>query len=140
MKNNRIYLSGKITGETDYKAKFKSAKAELELYRRECNVNTPCRGCIFYDRDYVTMCRISDLFPDRFEVVNPADFKVDGKPWWVCMVYCIWRMLSCHYVYMLEDWQRSRGAIIEHRWAQRLGKQIIYQHHQKKLSVWTRES
>lgn len=125
--NNRIYISGKVTGDPDYLQKFKSARWELELSRRQCSAQKSCPGCIFYDRNYIYECTIKDLFPEHFEIVNPATFPVANRPWLLAMVYCVRKLMGCSYVYMLNDWQQSRGAKIEHRIAKVFNKQIIYQ-------------
>jgi hypothetical protein len=59
--------------------------------------------------------------------VNPVDFDLEGRPYWIAMIKCLWKLSRCKYVYFLRDWRYSRGAQIEHRWAKRLHKQIIYQ-------------
>jgi hypothetical protein len=131
--NNKIYIAGRITGDPGYKAKFKATEAMLSQARRFCkeraqrNEHQHCSGCPFYDRDYITMCRISDIFPRQIEVVNPVDFGLDGKPYWPAIIYCLWQLSQCRYVYFIRDWKQSRGAQIEHRWARWLKKQIIYQ-------------
>jgi hypothetical protein len=129
MQNNRIYIAGRITGDDDYKAKFKSAEAQVTEARRWCGnaFHNQCRSCIFYDRDRCTTCQISDVFPQQLEVVNPVDFDLEGRPYWIAMIKCLWKLSRCKYVYFLRDWRYSRGAQIEHRWAKRLHKQIIYQ-------------
>lgn len=127
--NNKIFISGKITGDEYYKPKFAAAEAELKQARKHCDgiFHPTCRNCVYQDRDYTTLCRIYRVFPLKVEVVNPATFRVEGWPWLMCMAVCLWRLTWCGYVYMLHDWQESRGARVEHRWAQRLGKHIIYQ-------------
>ena len=127
--NNKIYIAGKITGDEDYRAKFKYAEAHLTEARRWCGntYHNNCRNCIFYDRNWCTACRISDVFPHQLEVVNPVDFDLEGCPYWLAMLKCLWHLSRCKYVYMLRDWRQSRGAQIEHKWALRLKKQIIYQ-------------
>lgn len=127
--NNKIYIAGRITGDDGYKAKFKAAEAQLTEARRQCGdtFHSQCRYCIFYDRKWVTACRISDVFPQQLEVVNHVDFDLEGRPYWLAMLKCLWHLSRCKYVYMLRDWRQSRGAQIEHRWALRLKKQIIYQ-------------
>ena len=127
--NNKIFISGKITGDDDYKAKFKYAESQLVEARRWCGntYHNNCRHCIFYDRNWVTTCRISSLFPQQLEVVNPVDFDLEGQPYWLAIIKCLWKLSRCKYVYMLRDWKESKGAQIEHRWAQRLNKKIIYQ-------------
>ena len=124
--NNRIYIAGKITGDNDYKAKFKSARYNIEMARHNCS-KSRCQECPFYDRNYVTACRIFDLFPDYFEIVNPVDFHLEGKPYWITMLICRHKLRNCSYVYFLNDWEQSRGAKMEHRWALRWKKRIIYQ-------------
>jgi hypothetical protein len=127
--NNKIFVSGRITGDDDYKAKFKAAEAQLNEARKLCGsvYQNKCRWCIFYDRNWCTSCRISDVFPQQLEVVNPVDFDLEGRPYWLAMLKCLWKLSRCKYVYMLRDWRQSRGAQIEHKWALRLKKQIIYQ-------------
>lgn len=129
MNNNRIYIAGKVTGDPGYKAKFKAAEVELKEARRWCGnaFHNNCRQCVFYDRNWTTMCRISDVFPQQIEVVNPTSFKLDSRPYWVAMLVCLWNLRRCKYVYMLRDWKESRGARIEHRFAKRRRKMIIYQ-------------
>lgn len=127
--NNKIYIAGKITGDDGYKAKFKAAEAQLNEARQWCGntYHNQCRSCIFYDRNWCTTCRISDVFPQQLEVVNPVDFDLEGRPYWLAMIKCLWKLSRCKYVYMLRDWRQSRGAQKEHNWALRLKKQIIYQ-------------
>lgn len=125
--NNKIYIAGKITGDIDYKAKFKNAQYLLEFARRDCPKFKQCRDCLFYDRNYVTTCRISSVFPNQLEIVNPITFGVENRPWLFAMFYCIRRLLGCSYIYMLNDWEQSRGAKWEHWFAKLFNKQIIYQ-------------
>lgn len=127
--NNKIYIAGKVTGDLDYKEKFNDARFRIECARTECTKHHLClrNQCMFYDRDYVTTCRISNLFPEYFDVVNPAKFPIENRPWLLAMVYCISRMLKCHYVFMLRDWKDSRGAKVEHWFAKLFHKSIIYQ-------------
>jgi len=127
--NNKIYIAGKITGDEDYRAKFKAAEAQLNEARQRCvkTYHNQCRSCIFYDRNWCTTCRISDVLPQQLEVVNPVDFDLEGRSYWLAMLKCLWELSRCKYVYMLRDWRQSRGAQKEHNWALRLKKQIIYQ-------------
>lgn len=126
--NNKIYIAGKVTGDPDYKVKFNDARYRIESARKECSTYKQCQECIFYDRDYVTMCRISDLFPKHFEFVNPAKFeKVEKWPWLLAMVYCLFKMRGCTYVFFLKDWKESKGARWEHRQALRWKKRVIYE-------------
>ena len=136
--NNRIFISGKVTGDDGYKAKFKATESTLAQARRICSERTErrelqsCTGCPFHDRRWVTTCRISDIFPQQLQVVNPVDLDLEGKPYWLAMLKCLWQMRKCRYVYFLRDWKDSRGAQKEHRWAVRWKKQIIYQNPDEK--------
>lgn len=97
MINERIYLAGKITGDADYKAKFRKATAVLESM----------------DWNY-------------WFIVNPTIECKEHWSWLRCMVKCLFLLKGCKWVAMLPDWKESRGARIEHRVAQWLGKDIIY--------------
>ena len=125
--NNRIYIAGKITGDPDYKEKFRLAEWNINNAIRRCRDSKCCRDCRFYCRDYVYMCKIYDLFPSKIEIVNPIDFGLAGKSWLVAMIVCLHRLRKCSYVYMLKDWRQSRGARKEHRYAKFLKKRIIYE-------------
>jgi len=126
--NTKIYIAGRITGDEGYRAKFKAAEATLKQDHDQCvKHHGPCRGCAFQDYRYVTLCRIYDVWPQDIEIVNPVDFDLEGRPYWIAMIKCLWKLSRCKYVYFLRDWRYSRGAQKEHRWAKRLHKQIIYQ-------------
>lgn len=93
----RIYIAGKITGDAEYRVKFRAA--ELHLVRQGWE-------------------------PGR--IVNPVKACRESWPWWRCMMRCLRLLAGCGWVAMLPDWRESRGARIEHRWAFLLGKEIIY--------------
>lgn len=98
MKNNRIYIAGKITGDEKYRRKFETAERYLTGH----------------------------LEWDRKDVVNPVRECRRGWPWWRCMVRCLRLVAGCRWVAMLPDWNESRGARIEHAWARTLGKTVLY--------------
>ena len=125
--NNKIYIAGKITGDPEYKTKFKDAAAKLIQCRRNCTQKKPCGNCVFKDRDYLTSCRIKYIFPQELVIGNPVDFVCENKPYWLIMIRCLKQLRRCTYAYFLNDWNDSRGARCEHRWAIRWKKQIIYQ-------------
>lgn len=113
--NNRIYLSGRITGYHGYRAKFRRAET--------------------YINSRVFLYRNGYSLPKRyknFSVVNPTSFTLFGRDlshysWTIAMAVCLVKLLPCSYVYMLRNWSRSRGATIEHRLAKALKKDIMYQ-------------
>ena len=115
--NNKIFISGRITGDPNYPLKFEAAEAK---------VLQPG----FFDRHGVDAASRLGIF--GFKPVSPVDLTfldmpVRDFPWWVCMVVCLWHLLGCSYVYMLYDWPKSRGARIEHKVARFFRKHIIYQ-------------
>lgn len=59
-----------------------------------------------------------------YKVVNPTRLCKKKWSWLRCMVVCLWHLIWCDCVYQLQNWQDSRGAKIEYKWAKWLGKQI----------------
>ena len=117
--NNRIYIAGKITGDPNYREKFKSGAYECETAQFSATI-TPLQ--------YVL--RKNKIM--RFKPVCPTEFTLMGKPltehrWPVGMAVCLFKLLFCSFVYMLKGWPDSRGANIEHSTARFLRKRIIYQ-------------
>ena len=114
--NNRIFISGKVTGDNNHHSKFAAATdrvADPRFFNRH-GVRAALRGYRL------------------FRPVNPVALTFGGTPlryyrWSVCMAVCLWHLTFCSYVYFLRDWPQSRGAKIEHRWALLLHKHIIYQ-------------
>lgn len=97
----KIYISGKITGTTDYMERF--SKMEKKLTAR------------------------------GYEVINPAKIDDKGKPreWSWYMRRCIKLLVGCDAIYMLEGWETSDGAALEHMIAQELGIKVFYQRMRK---------
>lgn len=86
-----IYISGKVTGDENYKKKFKEAEE-----------------------------KIKKMYPAA-EIVNPtaADFP-DTYDWADCMRECMHMLKKCNSIYFIDDWQESAGACIERATALRL--------------------
>lgn len=100
----KIYISGKITGETHYIEKF--SKAYAYLMKK-------------YHKQY------KDL-----KILNPiilTNHLKAGSSWEDYMKICIKELIDCDIIYMLNDWRRSKGAILEHEIASQLKIKIIYQ-------------
>lgn len=86
-------------------------------------------GKITGDPDYKVKFNAAHLWLLRrgwAEVVNPVKACREGWPWWRCMLRCLRLVAGSQWVAMLPDWNESRGARIEHRWARFLGKNIMY--------------
>lgn len=62
-------------------------------------------------------------------IINPFDIKpfLGLKNWWCYMIADLWALRKCDSIYMLDGWQQSRGACIEHLYAVWTKKTIIYQ-------------
>lgn len=117
--NNRIYIAGKITGDPNYREKFKAGAYECE---------TACFSARITPLQWVM--RKNKIM--QFKTVCPTKFTLLGKPltdyrWTVGMAVCLVKLLPCSFIYMLKDWQDSRGANVEHNVARFLGKRIVYQ-------------
>ncbi len=48
-----------------------------------------------------------------YEVVNPVSLCSGSWSWKKCMKVCLAAMLKCDAVYLLPDWNDSKGAKIE---------------------------
>ncbi len=93
----KIYISGKITGLTPDQAFSFFNNAELYLTEK------------------------------GYEVINPITIPHEhDKTWESYMRNDLKALLDCDEIYMLNNWNESRGAIIEHDLANKLGLKIIY--------------
>lgn len=101
-----IYISGKITGDDNYRTKF--ATAEQRLIRDGYNVLNPVE------------------VGDKLDRVHQA-LGVAAPTWGDYMRKCLLEIINVKAVYMLRDWQESRGARLEHYIASELGINIVYE-------------
>lgn len=96
--SKRIYISGAITGTTDYMERFAQTEADLKKAGYEvvnpAKVNVQLPESTSYD-DYMKMS--------------------------LCMLE------TCDYIYMLRGWQDSKGANMELCKAKELKMHIFYQ-------------
>lgn len=94
-----IYIAGKISGLDLIKAKKNFKKAEVKLSEK------------------------------GYKVVNPMkEIKVDvSKTWEDYMIESFALLLKCDSIYMLNNWQTSKGARVEYAVAKSLGMSIIFQ-------------
>lgn len=98
MKTKRtIYISGKVTGTTDFVERF--ARAESRLKLQGWRVINPVKKC---------------------RHMNP-----NTTPWHHYMRRDIRLLTRCDAIYLLCGWRQSKGAIIERRLAVDLGMDII---------------
>ncbi len=94
----KVYISGKITGTTDYLARF--GDAEARLGRKGYTVINPAR------------------------VLNalPKDTTWQGY-----MLVALAMLLQADAVYMLSGWETSKGADIERAFAEYMGEEILWE-------------
>lgn len=67
------------------------------------------------------------LLNSQYRVVNPIWLCSPQWGWSRCMVRCISHLISCHAIYLLADWNKSKGARIEVFIAILMNKEILKQ-------------
>ena len=93
----RIYISGKITGTTDYKEKFEKAAEQIAAKGHE---------------------PINPVDVDKI---------VKNATWDEYMQIDLPLLRISHGILMLPDWRDSNGARLEHREAVRMQKRMFYE-------------
>lgn len=110
MRKKKVYLSGKMKGlsRDEYMKIFH--RAEMELSNADYWVISPIRfwGC-------------------RWAWVYPTIERVFGKKmaYTLVLLYDLWRLSKCDYIYKIPGWQESRGAMIEGAWAFHSGIKLV---------------
>lgn len=102
MKLGTIYIAGKISGldPKDVQIKFDEAAKKFEQI----------------GFDVIIPVQIVHQYADGF-----------NTDWDTAMELCMEKLTEATHIYMLQDWQDSNGAIIEHEKAKELNLSIIYQ-------------
>lgn len=100
--NNKIFISGQVSG-IDYKtAKYNFLRAERYWQKK------------------------------GYQVVNPTKLCNKNWSWIRCMIVCLWNLAKCRYVYFLPNYVYSRGATIELKAAKLLNKVIYFRYNNNK--------
>jgi len=60
-----------------------------------------------------------------YEVCNPASVFVEGWSWKQYMIRDIKWLMDCDYIFRLEGWKKSKGAILENQIAEALGIKVL---------------
>ena len=102
IQKERIYISGGISRDMNYKEKFKEAHFYL-LGKYDCIVINPVH------------------------LANRVENTMQFPQWHDYMRECIHWLPRCTTVYMLKGWWKSKGAKIEWLLAKLLRLDIIYQ-------------
>lgn len=98
-----IYISGKITGNPDWKKNFKAAEEKLTAESKNNFIINP--ETIGYEVEK----RINN---PSYKDYMQADIRL---------------LIICDAIYMLSNWRESKGAKVEHSIAEALGMEIIYE-------------
>lgn len=111
----KIYISGMITRDPNYMAKFRDAE-EILTDRNE--------GTYFLNPTKVPVCKPAICNPSE----NPDHPEVEEyKHSWACyMKYTMRAMLSCDGIVLLPDWRDSKGAQLEQYVAAACGLTVYY--------------
>ena len=98
-----VYISGRITGNENYKNDFLKAEYWLKLN----------------DYKVVNPSRLIDIFPSlEYAQLMAIDYKL---------------IELCDAIFMLDGWQKSKGACAELSYAKSLGKKVLYQDYFKEF-------
>ena len=96
---NRIYISGPISG------------LDLELAKQR-----------FKNASYNAKKRY------HLEPINPFIYGLQGKHKWLTyMIVDIWLLLHCRSIYMMDWWDKSKGARIEKAIAEFFRMKVYYE-------------
>lgn len=60
-----------------------------------------------------------------FKPINPTRLCRSHWDWYRCMIVCLWNLLWCSHIALLDNWHDSRGARIEYKVAKLLNKKIV---------------
>ena len=96
-----VYISGPISGTSDYVERFKAAEEELISADAETHV----------------------INPVEIAGIMPAE-----TPWGRYLQIELHLLNECDAIYMLRGWEKSRGAQIEKLYAEGCGKSVLFQH------------
>ncbi len=98
IENMKIYLSGKISG------------TDLDYVRR------------LFDKVATTLRALGH------EVTNPlCNGLSEAAPWEEHIAKDIINLMDCEGIYMLQGWEDSQGARIEHAVAKEIGLKVMYE-------------
>lgn len=98
-----VYISGKITNNENFKDDFLKAEQWLKL-----NDYTP-----------INPAKVSEDLPNlTYQQLMAIDYKL---------------IELCDAIFMLDGWQKSKGACAELSYAKSLGKKVLYQDYFKEF-------
>ncbi|HMI03062.1 MAG TPA: DUF4406 domain-containing protein [Pedobacter sp.] len=65
------------------------------------------------------------LLNKGYFVINPCDFIQPDEDWKIAMSICFTLLPAADYIYLLDDWKDSKGAILEKDLADKLGINVL---------------
>ena len=101
----KIYISGPVTGTTDYIERFAKTEKHLSSSFGKVEIFNPVRHIINTLR-------------------NPEEI---GWPFIMQILLDELRYGNFTHIYLMNGWQNSSGAVIEQCYAKRLGMEFIYE-------------
>ncbi len=124
-----VYISGPVTGTTDYAERFQQAEEWLKY-------------------EYGVF-KVFPQFPqgafDSVEIVNPVNFTKhlpSHTKWSTYMEVLIPLLKTCDAIYLLKGWENSRGSQIEKLFAEACGIDIGYEsdrHTEPSKPIWSED-
>ena len=101
------------------------AGAESERRRIKIFISGKVSGIEYYVA-YQTFANADRMLSQQgYNVINPMKICKKRWSWLRCMARCLWAIISCDKIYQLDNWQESRGARIEQKWAKLLKKDFL---------------
>lgn len=85
----------------------------------------PMKGYRGFNRDAFSRAE-KELRDHGWKVLNPGILPLD-LPGSAYMPICLAMLREANAVYMLRDWEYSEGAALEHAYAEKTEKAIIYE-------------
>lgn len=98
----RIYISGKVTGDSGYIEKFKEAEKKVRQQYKGCGVINPVAVV---------------------QAISAA--TKESMTYGECMEIDLCLLEMCDAIYLLPDWKESKGAIMEYHKARAMGYEIL---------------
>ena len=109
------YISGPITGVTDWKEKFEQAENWVK-------------------KNLDTQIKTPRLIGKRLE--EELEKTEEQIPWEEYMRCCLRELTYCDTIYAMKGWEDSKGAVIEVQLAYALGLRIIFEQKMKPMAEW----
>lgn len=95
--------------------------------RKRCYIAGKVSGLPYMEVREKFAYRAMMLAARGFEVINPMNLVPPDTEWEPAMKLALIGMLQCDSIYMLHDWQKSDGAMLQQALADVLNMEIIYE-------------